>query len=203
MTLEGWLALCSFAFVMAATPGPNNLMLLSCGLNHGFRCTLPFLAGIAVGFLGLLGGIGVGLGFIFERVPLFQLTLKMGGSAYFVWLAYRLATSSSGGEASTSTIPSLWLGASFQFVNPKAWMMAVTAVSMFLPPTWTPSTLATFIATFLMIGLPCNAFWAGAGALLATMLESPAHLRRFNRVMAALMVVAISTVWLPLRPPSA
>lgn len=202
MTLDSWLALCSFAFVMAATPGPNNLILLSCGLNYGFRRTLPFIAGIAVGLAGLFGAMGVGLGLLFERAPLFQLTLKMGGSTYFIWLAYKLATSRVNGVASPLITPSLWLGASFQFVNPKAWVMTMTAVSMFLPPNWTPLTLTAFIATYLLVGLPCNAIWAGAGALLARIVEDPLYLRRFNRVMAALMVVAISAVWLPLRQTS-
>jgi len=199
MEPEIWLAFATFAFVSAATPGPNNIILFASGLRAGFLGALPFLAGIALGFGSLLIATGYGLGRLFETVPALQLTLKIVGSAYFLWLAYKLLNAKGArtdGEERTFGVLS---GALFQIVNPKAWVMTITAVSLYLPQDWTLWTLLLLVGTFWGLGLPANACWAGAGQLLAQLLSDPRRMRLVNAVMAVLLALSIIPVWAPIR----
>ena len=135
MALETFLALLAFAFVSSITPGPNNFMLLTSGANFGFRRTIPHMFGIAVGFGTLLLAVGFGLGALLEQFPTLHLVLKIAGGSYLLFLAWKIAGSRSLANDETVARPiSLLQAAAFQWVNPKAWMMALSAMVLFTNP---------------------------------------------------------------------
>jgi threonine/homoserine/homoserine lactone efflux protein len=197
MSVELWGAFALFAFVACATPGPNNLLILGSGLKVGLWRTVPFIAGVSAGFATLLLAVGYGLGQAFERYPTLQLTLKIVGTAYFLLLAWTLVRTRPGKDVAQGKDLDFWAGAIFQAVNPKAWFMAITAMSLFLAPGWTFATLALMIVTFVAVGVPANLAWAGMGQILRPLVGSPDRMRVFNAVMAALLVVSILPVWIP------
>lgn len=197
MDPEIWLAFATFAFVSAATPGPNNIILFASGLRAGLRGALPFLAGIALGFGALLVATGYGLGRLFETAPALRVTLKIVGSAYLLWLACRLLSAGGATVDAEDRTFGVVSGALFQIVNPKAWVMTITAVSLYLPPDWTPWTLVLMVGTFWALGLPANACWAGAGQLMARLLSDSRRLRSMNAAMAALLALSVVAVWMP------
>ena len=196
MHLELVAAYIVFAFVGAATPGPNNFLLLASGIRAGFRQTLPFVFGISLGFATLLGLVGAGLGQLFLRFPEAQIALKILGTAYFLWLAYRLVTARAARNDDARPLMGFWTGAAFQYVNPKAWLICITAVSLYLPSGSGLDALALLVVLAIAVGMPANLAWAGAGQGMRRFITSPLYLRRFNLVMAALLVMSIIPVWL-------
>ena len=129
-------ALVPLAFVASITPGPNNLMLLASGMNHGARRSMPHLAGVSIGFTFLLFLVALGLGTIFERFAAVELALKITGSAYLLLLAWRIFTTDTVNAADGDAKPLTFLeAAAFQWVNPKAWVMGTTATSTLLDTT--------------------------------------------------------------------
>lgn len=202
MELQLILAMFSFALVTSVTPGPNNLMLLASGANFGFKRTIPHMLGIACGMILLLFVTLLGLGEIFARLPVAQLTLKVVGVLYLLWLAWKIA-SAPVIETSDSTQPERvnkaqplrwWQAAAFQFVNPKAWMMALGAVSSFTlsgEQYWL-SGLA-LMSVFLLVNLPSISLWAGFGVVIQQFLSSAQRKRQFN-IMMGLLTAA--TVWM-------
>lgn len=186
-----------FAFVSAATPGPNNLLLLTSGLRVGLWRSIPFILGISVGFSALLFATGYGLGQIFEGFPAVQLALKIVGSIYFVALAWTLVSSQETHIAGEGRGLGFWTGVLFQAVNPKAWLMCITAIALFLPSTWTFATIAMMAGVFVVVGFPANMAWAGAGQLLKPLIADASRMRVFNIAMATLLVLSILTVWIP------
>ncbi|WP_227287691.1 LysE family translocator [Boseongicola sp. H5] len=199
MSAEIWAAFALFAFVAAATPGPNNLLLLGSGLRVGVWRTLPFIVGISIGFSTLLVAVGYGLGQMFERFPALQVGLQIVGTAYFVYLAWTLFRSGRADNEGNRRDLDFWMGVLFQAVNPKAWLMCITAIALYLPSTWSAETLAVMVATFVVLGFPANVAWAGAGQLLRPLVASEARMRIFNAVMAALLILSIVPVWLSVR----
>jgi len=133
MSLDVFLALLLFAFVSSITPGPNNLMLFTSGVNFGFVRTIPHMLGIGVGFLILLLAVGFGLGALLTAYSPIHTVLKVAGGAYLLYLAWKIATSRTMGKAGeTGARPMTFLqAAAFQWVNVKAWVMAVTAMSLY------------------------------------------------------------------------
>ncbi len=132
MPLDTLLALLIFALTTSITPGPNNMMLFASGVNFGFRRTIPHMLGIGAGFFALLIGVGFGLGALLKTVPLLYTVLKFAGGAYLVWIAWKIATSRALAEGQAGAKPMTFLGAAaFQWVNPKAWVMAVTAIATY------------------------------------------------------------------------
>lgn len=196
MPLELIVAYATFAFVGAATPGPNNFLLLASGIRAGFRRTLPFVFGISLGFATLLGLVGTGLGQLFLRFPEAQLALKVLGTAYFLWLAWKIVTAHVSRDDDTRPLMGFWTGAAFQYVNPKAWLVCITAVSLYLPSGSGHEALALLVVLAIAVGMPANLAWAGAGQGMRRFIASPVYLRRFNLAMAALLALSIIPVWL-------
>lgn len=186
-----------FAFVGAATPGPNNFLLLASGIRAGFRATLPFVFGISLGFATLLGLVGAGLGQLFLRFPEAQLALKLLGTGYFLWLAWKIGGAPVARERDDSRpLMGFWTGAAFQYVNPKAWLICITAVSLYLPAGSGYGALGLLVVLAIMVGMPANLAWAGAGQGMRRFIASPVYLRRFNLAMAILLVLSVIPVWL-------
>ncbi|MGC0053324.1 LysE family translocator [Brucella pituitosa] len=194
MSLEIFLALLVFAFVSSVTPGPNNLMLLTSGVNFGFRRTIPHMLGIGVGFFILLLAVGFGLGALIETVPSFYTSLKFAGGAYMLYLAWKIATSRSIGESkgSDSGKPMTFLqAAAFQWVNPKAWVMGVTGIATYANhDNYYVAVLLVSVA-FAIVNLPSVSVWAGFGTLLRNWLSDPVRLKWFNLTMALLLILSL------------
>lgn len=191
MTNDQLLAFCAFAAISSITPGPNNTMLLASGVNHGFNRSLPHMAGINLGFGLMVLGIGVGLHAVFTAMPVLQTIVKYVGALYLLWLAWKLARSGpmqDGGHGGNGQ-PMSFLGAvAFQWVNPKAWVMAIGAVTTYLPQAFGLADAALLAAVFSLIGAPCLALWAGFGVALRSLLQNPRSVRIFN-VTAALLLL--------------
>ncbi|MCC6007336.1 MAG: LysE family translocator [Rhodobacteraceae bacterium] len=195
MTFDLWLAFAAFAVVSAITPGPNNMLLLASGLNLGLRRSLPFLAGISAGFSIMLAGVGLGLGAVFRAAPALYEALRWAGAAYLLWLAWKLARAGAGGGR--GEVPhwlGFWTGAGFQAVNPKAWVMAVTAIAVYLPPGGAGPALGLIIVTYILLGVPSNLVWVAGGVALRRLLDDPARMRRVNLFMAALLALSVVPV---------
>lgn len=192
MPLDVFLSLVLFSFVSSITPGPNNIMLLASGVNFGFRKTIPHMLGIAFGFGLLLLGVGLGLKELFEQFELAQTVIKVLGAIYMIFLAWQiansgpLATGEAGGKPMTFFAASL-----FQWVNPKAWVMAIYAMTAF---TGQPDFLTSVIivcAAFVVVNFPSVSVWCGFGVALREFLSDPAKLRIFNIVMALLLIASL------------
>ncbi|TFH87198.1 LysE family translocator [Billgrantia azerbaijanica] len=179
---------------MTITPGPNNVMLTASGANYGFLRTLPHIFGILGGCFLLFAGIALGLGLVFERYPLVQTALRIVGSAYLLYLAWRIATAPPPdlrrrGEGRPLRF---WQAAAFQFANPKAWVMGLALMAGFLPEGGNTVTNALLLAGFAeLVGLPCIALWAGFGTAIGRWLDGPRAWRVFNGVMGGLTAACV------------
>ncbi|MDS7597479.1 LysE family translocator [Agrobacterium tumefaciens] len=192
MTIETFIALVLFAFTTSITPGPNNMMLFASGVNFGFRRTVPHMLGIGAGFLSLLIGVGLGLGALLHSVPLLYTALKFAGGLYLLWIAWKIGTSRSLTEGSAGASPMTFLGAAaFQWVNPKAWVMAVTAMATYTSEEQYFATVMLVGVAFAAVNLPSVSTWAGFGSALREWLSVPVRLKWFNITMAVLLVVSL------------
>ncbi len=195
LTAELFAALAAFAFVSSITPGPNNLMLMASGTNFGFVRTIPHMLGVSIGFTLMIVLVGAGLASVFELYPVAHIILKYASCAYLLWLAWKIATSAppgEKGEADARTRPMTFVQAAlFQWVNPKAWTMALTAVSAYTLPADPLVSLLLVAAVFGAINLPSTGSWALLGAQLRRFLGDRVKLRVFNVTMALILVATI------------
>ena len=194
MSTDLFLALFGFAFVTSVTPGPNNLMLMASGANFGFRRTGPHMLGVSLGFAFMAFLVGAGLATLFDRAPLAHQALKVVSVAYLGWLAWKIAHASAPGGGKAGGRPlNFWQAAAFQWVNPKAWAMALTAVTAYTPDHSLASA-ALVAGVFAAINLPSVSLWALAGQKIRAWLSSPRRLTGFNWTMAALLIASLAPV---------
>jgi len=198
MSTDAMLALLVYAFVTSITPGPNNFMLLASGVNFGFVRTIPHMCGIGVGFFTLLLGVGFGLGAVLMAFPGLHIALKLLGGAYLLYLAWRIAMSRSLGEgAGERARPMTFLeAAAFQWVNPKAWVMAVTAMAIYTDQSAPLLSVLAVGTAFALVNFPSVSTWAGFGTALRGWLSDPVRLKWFNIAMGLLLA---ATLWPMLR----
>jgi threonine/homoserine/homoserine lactone efflux protein len=198
MTYEFLFGLILFALVSSITPGPNNLMLMASGANYGFRRTIPHILGVGVGFTVMVLLVGVGLMQIFDLFPVSYQILKVVSVVYLIYLAWKIATAAAPTDAKLRAgKPFTFIQAAlFQWVNPKAWTMALTAISIY-SPTQGLLAVALVAGVFGIVNLPCVSLWTSLGLSLQRLLTSSARLRVFNAVMAVLL---ISSLYPVLRP---
>ena len=186
----------TYSFVMWLTPGPNNVMLTASGANFGFRRTLPHMLGICSGFALQMLAVCAGLGAIFSRWPHLQDGLRWLGAGYLVYLGWRLLrpAGSEGGEVPRPL--TLVEAAAFQFLNPKAWVMTLTAATLFLPRELAPAAAAGYMLLWgVLVPAPCVLVWALFGTSLRAVLARPRGRLAFNSAMAlALGVTAVMMV---------
>lgn len=187
------LGLALLAFVGSITPGPNNVMLWASGLNFGFRRTVNHMLGINLGFTSLFVAVALGLGEVFERLPWFSAVLRVAGSGYLLYLAYRVATAGQVDRSDVDRPMSIAEAAAFQYVNPKAWVLAITAAGSFLgTEASTVESVALGAVVFSVVNLPCISVWAGAGSALGRLFNETARARRIvNMALGALLVASI------------
>jgi threonine/homoserine/homoserine lactone efflux protein len=182
-----------FAFVSSITPGPNNTMLLASGVNFGVRRSIPHAMGISIGFMVMVLAVGFGLGEVFKAWPPLYTILRYVGAAYLLYLAYKIATSgpmSASGNGSAK--PMSFLGAAaFQWVNPKAWVMAVGAITTYTPAQGYVVNVIVIAALFALVNLPSVGIWVMFGSALRNLLQNPRWLMLFNVLMALLLVISL------------
>ncbi|MBM1219505.1 LysE family translocator [Ponticoccus sp. SC2-23] len=190
MTLEMITALMGFALATSITPGPNNLMLLASGANFGLRRTVPHMLGISLGHGFMMIMVGLGLAAIFEAYPLLRRAMMVASLLYLAWLAWKVANAAPPGEAQIEGKPLTFLqAAGFQWVNPKGWYMALTAIAAYTPPEAGALGAVMVAAIFSATNLPAILVWAGFGTQVRRLLRKPGHLRLFNRTMAVLLLL--------------
>ncbi|MDQ0454857.1 LysE family translocator [Rhizobium paknamense] len=195
MTYQTLYALVLFAFTTSFTPGPNNMMLFASGVNFGFRRTIPHMLGIGAGFLFLLLCIGFGMGALLTAVPVLYTALKVIGGLYLLWIAWKIGSSRSlqteEGAAGEGQPMGFFAAAAFQWVNPKAWVMAVSGMAAYtsLENYWVSVLIVGLV--FALVNVPCVSAWAGFGSALRDWLSVPKRLKWFNITMALLLVASL------------
>ena len=193
MSIELFGALLLFALIASITPGPNNLMLMASGANYGFRKTMPHLLGVVLGFAVMVLLVGFGLMNLFSAFPLMYLLLKTASVIYLAYLAWKIATAAAPDtDEQTDGKPLTFLQAAiFQWVNPKAWAMALTALSAYTPPSL-PFVAVLFVSSaFLLTNVPSQLIWVMLGTQLRKWLSNSLKLRVFNAVIAALLLLSV------------
>jgi threonine/homoserine/homoserine lactone efflux protein len=198
MTVEALLALATFAFVTSFTPGPSNLMLLASGATFGFLRTIPQVLGITVGFTTLLIGVGLGLGALLTAFPILHIGLKVAGGAYLLYLAWRIAQSRrmSADEDQKGRPLTFLESAAFQWINPKAWVVALATMAAYTNPAAPFLSMALISLLFAVVNLPTVSLWAGFGSALRGFLADAGRLKWFNITMGVLLA---ATLWPMLR----
>lgn len=198
MSPDAFLALLLYAFVTSITPGPNNFMLLASGVNFGLVKTVPHMLGISIGFLVLLLAVGFGLGAVLTAFPALHSGLKIAGASYLLYLAWKIAMSRSlSGKREAEARPMRFIdAAAFQWVNPKAWVMAITAMAVYANQEHPFLSVLLISVAFTVVNLPSVSVWAGFGTALRGFLSNPVRLKWFNVAMGILLA---ATLWPMLR----
>lgn len=192
MTFELFIGLFVFAGIAAFTPGPNNTLLMASGMNFGFRRSVPLIMGVAVGFPLMIGLIGLGLGKVFEIYPGFYRMLKYVGAAYMLYLAWKIANSKPSAAGAEEAKPLSFVQMClFQWVNPKGWVMAITALSAYTLSQNYYAGVATVVATFIFMGITSALTWTAFGATLKNVMTDPRYFRIINVTLALLLVVSL------------
>ena len=200
MNWQEFTALLVLATAMSFTPGPNTTLSTALAANHGLKRALPFVCAVPVGWGVLLGVCALGLGALLLAVPLLGAAVKVTGVAYLLWLAAKLAGARSLGEAGSARMNvTFWQGAALQFVNIKAWMLALAIVSGWIAGRADPGLrFAVVLPVMLAFAFASNLSYALAGSLLRDWLAGPLDSGRrlvwFNRVMAGVLVV--TAIWM-------
>jgi threonine/homoserine/homoserine lactone efflux protein len=195
-TVELLISIAAFALTATLTPGPNNVLLLSSGLTFGYKRTLPHVFGVFLGFALMVLLVGLGIGIIFEKFPIVLKILKIIGILYLFWMAYKIASSKGNMKIKENHKPFTFMQAAlFQWVNPKGWIMSMTAMSIFVTSKENSITQVFIIAfLFLITGaISCNT-WAIGGVALKRFIKDESHVRKFNLIMAILLVLSILPV---------
>ena len=196
MRLDIFFALLAFCVVAGVTPGPNNMMLMASGVNFGVRRSLPHLAGVVMGFAIMVALVGVGLDALFRAAPWALSVMRWAGAAYLVWLAWRIARSGAVKEGAAAARPLGFLGAAaFQWINPKGWVMAVSALTTYAVSASYATTVTVVALTCLVVTVPCAGLWVLFGAAMRRFLADPRRARPFNWAMAALLLASIAPVF--------
>ena len=202
MATEWLLPLAGFAWVTCITPGPNNVLLTASGARFGFRRTLPHVLGISAGMGLMLMLVAMGLGALFQQWPLLQTLLRVLGSGYLLWLALLIARAAplnsapAPGGAERQTPWAIYQAVLFQFINPKAWLMSISAIGSFTllgEQYW--SSVALLVVIFCLICLKTCLLWAQFGVQVARWLRTPQAWRRFNLGMGLLTAACVVMIW--------
>jgi Putative threonine efflux protein len=190
--MEYYLSLITFTFVAGITPGPNNMMLLASGLNHGIRRSLPHYFGICIGFPVMVAVVGFGIGALFAEYPSAYLYLKVLGITYLLYLSWKIGNAGNPSAAKKIREPFTFLqAAAFQWLNPKAWVIAVGALAAFTIPDNVKLSVAVIIAVYFLMGFICMAVWLILGQGLQRFLGSGKRIHYFNILMALLLALSV------------
>lgn len=194
--MDVFFAVFFFAFSSTITPGPNNIMMMSSGVNYGVRASLAHLAGICLGFPAMVLLVGLGFGLVFTQLPWLHTVIKVVGIIYLSWLAWKIAQSGQGKIETVQSKPlNFWQAAAFQWVNAKAWVMASGAIAAFTTVGGSAfNEVMQITAAFFVVSVPCVGSWLLFGALLRRVLNKPRYRTWFNYTMALLLLLSIVPV---------
>ncbi|WP_174273834.1 LysE family translocator [Sphingomonas bacterium] len=189
-------AVLPFAIAMSFTPGPNNLMLASAGARFGFARTLPHQLGILIGVAVMMLCVGFGIAALIAAAPPLYAAMKIASILYMLYLAWRIATAESVADVSGKAGPmGFWAAAGFQWINPKAWIMTLTAVATYTTLKSDPRPQIVMLAlVFALVGAASSSAWVLFGQLIRRYLTSPRRRIAFNRTMAVLLIASIVPV---------
>ena len=191
MEYQQLIALITFALVSTVSPGPNNIMLMTSGANVGFMRTIPHMLGIIFGFSVMVALVGLGLMGLFTAYPVVQQILRIASMLYLLYLAVKIAKSKPMTNDASDYKPMSFLSAaSFQWVNPKAWTMALTAISVYAASAELQDILLVSLI-FGLVNVPSVSLWTTAGKQLQGILQAPTKIKIFNYSMASLLVFSI------------
>lgn len=181
-----------FCFSTSITPGPNNIMLMSSGLNYGIKRSIPHLVGIAIGFPLMILAIGLGLGSLFARFPIIYPVIKVLGVCYLLFFSWKVANASAPKVKQKLASPITLIQALlFQWVNPKAWIMATGAIATFTNPDNFSLHMFYILVGYLTVGTLSMVFWLTLGVSLKRLINNEVHMRYFNITMAILLVLSL------------
>jgi threonine/homoserine/homoserine lactone efflux protein len=191
MSFDYLISLFVFCFVMAITPGPNNIMLMASGINYGVRRTIPHALGVWLGWPVMVLMVGLGLGQVFAAVPLALTILKFASAAYMLWLAWKVAMArpAADGQAAVGDPMTFMQAALFQWVNGKAWFMAVSTIGAFTLAQAYASSVAAIVTAYMLVGVVSISAWVLFGAGLRALLTDPRWYRWINLALALALVV--------------
>ena len=194
-----------FSIVSSITPGPNNLMMMASGAAYGLKRTVPHMAGVILGFGAMTIAVGLGVAGVFQVAPWLYTVLRWGAAAYILYLAYRMATAKGAGTGMVDGQPMTFLAAvAFQWINPKAWVMALGAVTTYAEHGRLAADVVLIGTVMMIVTIPSTLIWTVFGINIRRWLKSPRHLKAFNWSMAALLVLSLyPLVTEPLGPQSA
>ncbi len=196
MSTELLLAFVLFALATLFTPGPNNIMLMATGLNFGFARTVPPGFGVPLGFGFMVMAVGFGLGAVFAAYPVLYQVLKYAGAAYLLYLAWRIAKAD-GAHGESRARPLTFLqAAAFQWVNPKAWVMAVGAITAYAGIAAYPANVLVIGTIFAVLGTVSSFTWVLFGTSLKRLVNNPRSMRIFNVAMALLLAASLIPVFM-------
>jgi threonine/homoserine/homoserine lactone efflux protein len=202
MTPELFGALAVFTFASSITPGPNNTMLMTSGVNFGLKASIPHMVGVSLGFTGLTLVVGLGLGGLFTAYPVLHVVLEWAGTLYLLYLAAKIALSDHLTAKKEGARPLRFSqAASFQVVNAKAWAMAVGALTAYAPAQNYFLNVFIVAVTFCIVGAPCIAAWTAFGVGMRRFLGRPGVLKAFNVTMAGVLVLSLVPTILDLLKP--
>ncbi len=192
-------ALATFAFVTVITPGPNNLMLMASGANFGFRRTVPHMMGIGLGMPLMVVLVGIGIMQVFDAWPPSYSVLKVLSVAYLLFLAWKIANAAAPERTEAEGRPLTFLqAAAFQWVNPKAWTMALSAITLYATGRDLPAVLWV-AGTYVMVSCISTTSWTVLGQQMRRFLKGARRLRAFNLLMAGLLVATLIPVLWPVQ----
>lgn len=186
-------AMFSLSLAMSITPGPVNMMIISSGVNHGFKKTLPFISGATIGFTLLLILIGFGLMNILNHYPSLLSIMEILGASFIMYMGYKIATSRADITVKNQEKKMLkfYEGFLLQWLNPKAWIACVSGVSMFVS---SDSTLLVFVLIYFIVCYASLSFWGVLGQKATIFLNTPIKLKFFNITMGAILIISASSL---------
>lgn len=188
-----FIALILFILSTSGTPGPNNIMILTSGVNHGIRNSLPHVFGVNIGFLIMIICVGLGIMSLFQQWPILHQIIQVIGIFYLIYLAFKIASMPVNNAINNNKKPFSFLqAAAFQWVNPKAWVMCVSAIVAFSSANANVVEQVLIISGFYFIfGLPCSFAWLMVGKWLQNILTHETYVKRFNRTMAVILLCSL------------
>jgi threonine/homoserine/homoserine lactone efflux protein len=193
--MEVYASIFLFCFVTTITPGPNNIMLMASGLNHGVKKTMPHYLGIVVGFPAMVAALGLGLGAVFLNFPVVHNLIKVAGSIYLLYLAWKIANSSNQNASESLRKPLTFMQAAvFQWINPKAWVIAVGGIATYTTVGNVKEPVLIILLGYLSVGSLCMAFWLLTGRYLQGFIHHQKQMQVFNLCMAVLLAGSIVTM---------
>ena len=197
MDISWFLPLLGFALITCGTPGPNNMLLTAAGANLGFRASLSTLVAVVSGLNLIMLATALGLGVVFASQPWLHQGLRIVGSGYLLWLAWKLARAGEPGERHVSEMPRWYQAAFLQLLNPKGWYMAVSAIGGFTlaDQTYWPSAIAVLL-TFFVMGILTGGCWVLFGAQIRRLIQTAKGWERFNLCMGLMTAGCVAMVWL-------